>query len=393
MFSKEMFVIKTASSSLCRSLKSSKCIKNPSSIKLVRYISHNNNILFVNGKVNKLGFRHMSIVREPLESLGDSITTAVLLSWSKKPGDAVKEDDVIGVVETDKVTMDIRAKKSGVFVEGLVAAGAEITVGNELYVIDTAGKAVTSPNATTSSAPVGKNTIQTTTVAAPIPSAAKVTVPVPIMGESITQGVLAKWFMKPGDFAAVDAVVASIETDKVTVEVRSPQDGTISEVLFPEGSEVTVGGPLFTIIPGANPNVNAGASSSAAKPVVSSPASPTKSTATTSAGTSEASKQSETKKSADTANSSSVSAMATENRTETRVKMTRMRLRIAQRLKEAQNTTAMLTTFQECDMTNLIALRNKYKDEFEKIHGVKLGFMSAFVKVSKLYELLCTISY
>jgi 2-oxoglutarate dehydrogenase E2 component (dihydrolipoamide succinyltransferase) len=70
------------------------------------------------------------------------------------------------------------------------------------------------------------------------------------------------------------------------------------------------------------------------------------------------------------------------DRSETRVKMTRMRLRIAQRLKEAQGTAAMLTTFQECDMGNLIDMRNKYKEQFEKVHGVKLGFMSAFVQVS-----------
>lgn len=74
------------------------------------------------------------------------------------------------------------------------------------------------------------------------------------------------------------------------------------------------------------------------------------------------------------------------DRSETRVKMTRMRQRISQRLKEAQNTAAMLTTFQEVDMGYLIDMRNKYKDEFEKTHGVKLGFMSAFVKVRILYE-------
>jgi 2-oxoglutarate dehydrogenase E2 component (dihydrolipoamide succinyltransferase) len=66
------------------------------------------------------------VLREPLESLGDSITTAVLLSWSKEPGDSVKEDEVIAVVETDKVTMDIRAKKAGVFLEALAAAGSEV---------------------------------------------------------------------------------------------------------------------------------------------------------------------------------------------------------------------------------------------------------------------------
>ena len=216
--------------------------------------------------------------------------------------------------------------------------------------------------------------------------AEKITVPVPIMGESITQGVLAKWHIKVGDFAATDAVVASIETDKVTVEVRSPQDGTITEVLSPEGSEVTVGGPLFVLIPGAN--TNAAASSSAAKST-STPTPAKKSTEPTKAAAAAAPLKSEpTKVAAKPATTSSAPSTSNDNRTETRVKMTRMRLRIAQRLKEAQNTAAMLTTFQECDMTNLIALRNKYKDEFEKIHGVKLGFMSAFVKVSNEFEIV-----
>ncbi|RYG63012.1 hypothetical protein EON64_16780, partial [archaeon] len=90
-----------------------------------------------------------SIVTENLESLGDSITTAVIVAWNKEPGDAVKEDDVITVVETDKVTMDIRSKKAGVFVEGLVAAKSEVAVGSPLYRLDTsANSAAVRPEAT-----------------------------------------------------------------------------------------------------------------------------------------------------------------------------------------------------------------------------------------------------
>eukprot|EP00286_Rhodomonas_abbreviata_P009791 CAMPEP_0181343530 /NCGR_PEP_ID=MMETSP1101-20121128/31637_1 /TAXON_ID=46948 /ORGANISM="Rhodomonas abbreviata, Strain Caron Lab Isolate" /LENGTH=214 /DNA_ID=CAMNT_0023455169 /DNA_START=57 /DNA_END=697 /DNA_ORIENTATION=- len=158
--------------------------------------------------------RFMSVVTEDLESLGDSITTAVLLSWNKTAGEAVLEDDVIAVVETDKVTMDIRAKRSGVFVGGLVEEQAEI---------DPAAEAA---------APAA---------AAPASSAAPVSVAVPIMGESITSGQLASWEANVGDSVEADQVVATIETDKVNVEVRSPESGVITEAFAVEGEEVSVG--------------------------------------------------------------------------------------------------------------------------------------------------------
>ena len=315
--------------------------------------------------------RALSVVTENLESLGDSITTAVLLKWMKEPGDSVKEDDVIGVVETDKVTMDIRAKKTGVFVGGLVEAGAEITVGNPLYKMDTSVSALP---------PVSAETVVAKSApTAPAGTAPTVSVPVPVMGESITQGVLAKWMVGTGAAVKADEVVASIETDKVTVEVRSPSSGVIVETFAAEGDEVNVGNPLFTIralAPGEAPAAAAAApkAAAAAPKAASTPA------AAPAAAKSPAPAASAPAKV--TTMPTDPAPVATGDRSETRVKMTRMRLRIAQRLKEAQNTTAMLTTLQEVDMTNLIAMRNRHKEAFEKIHGVKLGFMSAFVTAS-----------
>lgn len=164
-----------------------------------------------------------------LESLGDSITTAVLLSWNKQPGDAVAEDDVIGVVETDKVTMDIRAKVSGVMGEHLCAAGDEINVGADIYKVDTAatgGKVSASvPRAADTDADAAS-----TSASAPAPAgpADNKTVDVPIMGESITTGNVSEWLAGVGDYVEVDQVVAMIETDKVTVEVRSPHAGEVT---------------------------------------------------------------------------------------------------------------------------------------------------------------------
>ena len=292
----------------------------------------------------------------------------------------MKEDDVIAVVETDKVTMEIRAKKTGVFVEPLCAAGAEISVGSPLYKMDTSATAV--PVHADASTPLTK------APAPPAPAAAggkseKMTVPVPIMGESITQGVLASWLAKTGDYVAVDQVVASIETDKVTVEVRSPQAGTIVQTFAAEGDEINVGNQLFVLevggagVPVAKPAAAAApAETKASSASAAAPAAP-KAAAAAPAAASKPAAAGASKPAAAAAAKAPVG-----DRSETRVKMTRMRLRIAQRLKEAQNTDAMLTTFQEVDMGNLIEMRNKYKDEFEKTHGVKMGFMSAFVRAA-----------
>lgn len=179
--------------------------------------------------------RKMSVVVEPLESLGDSITTAVLVSWSKEPGDSVSEDDVIAIVETDKVTMDIRSKKSGIFLEALVTKQSEISVGSPLYKIDTS----------VTSLPIQTAAIISTAdqvPAAPItePEVKEVIINVPIMGESITTGMLSKWNSNTGDFVKIDEVVANIETDKVNVEVRSPQSGILHKRFHEEGDEVSM---------------------------------------------------------------------------------------------------------------------------------------------------------
>ena len=193
----------------------------------------------------------------------------------------------------------------------------------------------------------------------------KLEVEVPIMGESITTGMLADWSVGVGDFVATDEVVAMIETDKVSVEVRSPQSGKILELFSATGDEVNVGAPLFAV------DTNAIGESKTISFEAEESISPSSGTQLPAAIT-------ETK--APAPMTIPEKAPPINDRSETRVKMTRMRQRIATRLKDAQNTAAMLTTFQECDMSNLMALRNKYKDSFEKKHGVRLGFMGFFVK-------------
>lgn len=317
--------------------------------------------------------RMFSVSTEILETLGDSITSAVLVSWSKEAGDTVREDDVIAIVETDKVTMDIKSKKDGIFLEGLVEAGAEVLVGDPIYKFDSSVTVAPAPNAEASSPSMDSTP--------PVPKAntevKKMSVDVPIMGESITTGALADWSVEVGDFASADSVVAIIETDKVSVEVRMPEDGQILELFAAAGDEVNVGEPLFSIDTNAVGPPKQQKSAEEDVPV----ATPQAAAASIPAPSAPAAKAPESPKApAPIATPEMESDVIV--RSETRVKMTRMRQRISQRLKEAQNTAAMLTTFQECDMTNLIALRNKYKESFEKEHNVKLGFMSAFVTAS-----------
>eukprot|EP00596_Hydrurales_sp_CCMP1899_P005474 CAMPEP_0119044684 /NCGR_PEP_ID=MMETSP1177-20130426/33558_1 /TAXON_ID=2985 /ORGANISM="Ochromonas sp, Strain CCMP1899" /LENGTH=439 /DNA_ID=CAMNT_0007015173 /DNA_START=388 /DNA_END=1705 /DNA_ORIENTATION=+ len=296
---------------------------------------------------------------------------------AEEPGESVKEDDVVAIVETDKVTMDIRAKKDGVFMEGLVGEGDEVSVGSPLYTIDTSVTETTQLPAHSEST---DDTPRTTAVVPVENKAESVMVSVPVMGESITTGMLASWEVKSGSVVAADEVVGAIETDKVTVEIRSPFAGRIIETYSEVGDEINVGEPLYVLIPLEEGDVSQTAPTpKTPEPIPQAiptpqmkPATPEKAPTPTPV----------TPPITVVTPAPSTLGVRKGGREETRVKMSRMRLRIAQRLKEAQNTAAMLTTFQEIDMTNLIAMRNKYKEEFEKIHGVKLGFMSAFVRAS-----------
>jgi len=244
---------------------------------------------------------------------------------------------------------------------------------------------------------------------------------VPQLGESVTEATVAKWFKSIGDAVERDEPVCELETDKVTLEVPAAEAGTLTEILAGEGSEVAVGAVLGVIGEG---NGAAKAKAPAAKPAKAAPAGAAKQPAGPDAddGLSpavrhlvdehglDASKIAGTgkdgritkgdviayMKTSEAARSDEASAPAPADaepsappapapavgpdRGEERVRMTRLRRRIAERLKEAQNTAAMLTTFNEVDMTAVMAARERYRDRFEKKHGVRLGFMSFFAK-------------
>ena len=231
-----------------------------------------------------------------------------------------------------------------------------------------------------------------------------VEIKVPTLGESVTEATVAKWFKQAGEAVAADEPLVELETDKVTVEVPAPSAGTIAEIKAPAGTTVNVGALLGTIAPGAAPAKAAArpaAAAAAAKPAPApAPAAPAKEPgpaarkmmAETGVAPASGSGKDGRVTKADVmaaiaspapAAAPAASAPAAPRQAgagEERVKMTRLRKRIAERLKQAQNNAAMLTTFNEADMGAVMALRAKYNEAFEKRHGVKLGFMSFFVK-------------
>jgi len=237
---------------------------------------------------------------------------------------------------------------------------------------------------------------------------------VPQLAESISEATIGRWTVKPGDAVARDQLLCELETDKVTVEVNAPDAGTIGEILAAEGATVKVGDLLATL--------NAGAGGGAAKPAAAAPkpaAAPAPAPAAAPApavapaakaagialpaaakaaaeagldvsGVAGSGKDGRVTKGDVAALLAAAPAAApaaaapsgprSQAAREERKPMSKLRQVIARRLKEAQNTAAMLTTFNEVDMTALMAARKLYVDNFEKKHGVRLGFMSFFVK-------------
>jgi 2-oxoglutarate dehydrogenase E2 component (dihydrolipoamide succinyltransferase) len=247
-----------------------------------------------------------------------------------------------------------------------------------------------------------------------------VEIKVPAMGESVTEATISKWFKKEGDAVKRDEPLLELETDKVTVEVPSPADGAIESISAQAGATVTVGALLGAIAEGkagaaaAKPAAKAEAPKEAAKAEAPKPAAPATKTdapampsakriaeesgiaASSVAGTGKDGRVTKgdmlgalAARSSAPAPAAAPSGPRANEAREERVPMTRLRKTIALRLKESQNTAAQLTTFNEVDMTAVMALRASYKDAFEKKHGVKLGFMGFFAKavVAALKEL------
>ena len=371
----------------------------------------------------------MTEVRVP--ALGESVAEATVATWFKKPGDAVAVDEMLCELETDKVTVEVPSPAAGRLAEIVAPEGATVAP-NALLAQITEGA-----GAADDAAAAGKAGADTRKPEEGQKMSGKtVDVMVPALGESVTEATVATWFKKAGDTVAQDEMLCELETDKVSVEVPAPAAGVLAEILAPEGETVAASARLAVITEGAAGA--AGAAAGGAKPAtaaamaendpaaegtpqeaaeVGSPGAgpeqltprgdvedaPSAKKAMAEKGISRDAVQGSGKdgrvmkedvakaQPAGRAPAAQAPAPAPaqvprspsnaeDAGREERVKMTRLRATIARRLKDAQNTAAMLTTYNEVDMKAVMDLRTEYKDAFEKKHKVKLGFMSFFVK-------------
>ncbi|ANC54734.1 dihydrolipoamide succinyltransferase [Brevundimonas sp. GW460-12-10-14-LB2] len=345
-------------------------------------------------------------------ALGESVTEATIAKWTKKVGDPVKKDELLVELETDKVSLEVVSPADGVLGDIKAAEGDNVVPGTVLGSVTEGASAAAAPPAAPAAAPAKA---AKAAPAAAAPAAASIDITVPVMGESVAEGSMGKWVKKNGDTVKKDELLVEIETDKVAVEVSAPADGVLT-IAADEGATVTPGQKIGSIsgsgaasapaaaapAPAAAPANTGSAQVSASKNETLSPAvqrvvgennldpkainatgpkgNITKADAIAAIGQASAPAP---------AAAAAPAAPRADQPREERVKMTRLRQTIARRLKESQNTAAQLTTFNEVDMTNVMALRAQYKDVFEKRHGVKLGFMSFFTKavVAALHEI------
>ncbi|WP_281301062.1 MULTISPECIES: 2-oxoglutarate dehydrogenase complex dihydrolipoyllysine-residue succinyltransferase [unclassified Iodidimonas] len=379
-----------------------------------------------------------------IPSLGESVTEATIAKWLKAEGEAVEADEPVVELETDKVSMEVNAPVAGVLTEQLVKEGESVEVGALIGKIDpdakaekSAAKKETSSKASSSKAAPSRSSDadDADDDDADEASGELVDIIVPEAGESVTEAGLGGWLKAKGDAVKADEPIAELETDKAAMEVNAPVSGVLVELLVEEGATVHPGDVIGRIEKGASASKSAAkagskqdskaasesdaeksekasaasSKTSDAKPDANQPMAPavrrlladyhldpasitgsgkddrlTKADVLKAIENGSARTLGSQSASGGQASSGKASETAPEAPREERVPMTRMRKRIAERLKDAQNTAAMLTTFNDVDMSAVMASRNQYKDLFEKKHGIKLGFMSFFVHAAVL---------
>lgn len=371
-------------------------------------------------------------------AVGESITEVSLVKWLKKSGDWVERDEVLAELESEKATFEVNAEKAGIL-QTNAAEGDTLNIGNVLAKIDDAAQkpAANNQQASNSKQPEKNGPPE----AAPQPQTADqkpetgnkpvtesiqpaagkgvIEVKVPTVGESINEVTLVKWLKKDGDLVNRDEVIAELESEKATFELNAEQAGKLS-IKAKEGDILKIKDVIATIdsdvaVPSSAPSqtkpvvqqpTQAPASSPPQAPATSNqqpatnnqqPATPNDIKASPLAAAMIADKKMQT--SAITPSGAGGKILKSDvlealshpgkkatdgqelfSRNERREKMSNLRKTISRRLVEAKNTTAMLTTFNEVDMSRIMALRTQFKDKFKEKHGVNLGFMSFFSK-------------
>lgn len=317
--------------------------------------------------------------------LPESVADATIATWHVKAGDTVSRDQNLVDIETDKVVLEVVAPEDGVISEILFQEG-DTVLGEQLIANLTSGGAAAVPAANSTPA-----------VAAPAASGPATDIKVPVLPESVADATIATWHVKVGEAVEQDQNLVDIETDKVVLEVVAPSAGVLSEILFEEGATVLaeqaiakfVAGAVAAAAPVAAIAADSGAESDALSPSVRRLLAEKGLDAASIKGTGKGGRvtKDDVEKSLKSVPAAKAASTTTEapavpmgERTEKRVPMTRLRKTIANRLLQAKNSTAMLTTFNEINMKPIMDLRKQYQESFEKRHGIRLGFMSFYVK-------------
>jgi 2-oxoglutarate dehydrogenase E2 component (dihydrolipoamide succinyltransferase) len=359
-------------------------------------------------------------------TLGESVSEATVGAWQVKEGDTVKKDDVLVELETDKVSVEVRAEEDGVLASISAQEGDTVEIGAKLGELGEGSGEASKKDA--KPAKSGTKAEAKSEPKSDAKSDAKssggssggdiIEARVPVMGESVAEGQIGSFLVQAGDRVEQDQALMEIETDKVAVEVPCPAAGVVEEFTVAEGDTVTPDQVVAKIRAGASAGGSGGGSKQSGGDSAPKPG----------GGSSDAKAMPSAKRVAAENNldlakvegsgkdgrvtkgdalkalegggrpaapapgapaSGAPSKSRETGEREERVKMTRLRQTIARRLKEAQSTAAMLTTYNEADMSAIMALRKEIQEDFVAKHGVKLGFMSFFVKacVTALKEL------
>ena len=353
---------------------------------------------------------------------GESVTEADIGEWLVKVGDRVKRDDPIVSLETDKAAMDVPAPADGVITALNAEEGDTVEVGQVIATMEegaaaSAGGATGAANEKPKSGGMERDAKDEThkgaangagggersgAAASGVAAAEEVEITAPASGESVTEADIGEWLVKVGDRVKRDDPIVSLETDKAAMDVPAPTSGTLKEILAEAGATVSVGDVLGIITSGevaegAKPKEQSAVPQQTNQKLSTLSPAPRRVIAQNGLdaddiqGTGkdgritkgDALKAAQAPK-AESPKAKSQDAPARTPRepgaNEERVKMSRLRRTIARRLKESQDTAAQLTTYNDVDMTAVMAARTEYKALFEKKHGVKLGFMSFFVR-------------
>ena len=352
-------------------------------------------------------------------TLGESVTEATVGQWFKKEGDAVTADEPVVELETDKVTLEVPAPAAGTLTSILVRDGETVGVGALLGSIGE-GAGAPAEKATPAAKSAKDNGGETAKAAAPVVAVtpagegALIDIIVPSAGESVTEAEVGEWFKAVGDAVALDDRLVELETDKASQEMAALAAGTLAEIAKKTGETVHVGDVLGRIRSngGTPESIAAGPEDVHVREPAAETAMPVSPAAAklmaekglaadqvsgtgkrgqvlkgdVLAALEKAPDETAPMPAAPIAAPAAPPMMARapsapdDDAREERVRMTRLRQTIARRLKDAQNVAAMLTTFNEVDMSAVMALRSEYKALFETKHGIKLGFMGFFTK-------------